>query len=282
LANVLPLELALDALTAGRPLPPRAVSITFDDGYRDSLGVALPALRYHGMPATFFLVPEFLDGTRIPWWETLAWAIRHATRRRVWIHDREVDIGDGTAAIRSTAASLKRLDIDARDAAVRDLVAQLEPTGAAPSSDLLLDWDGARALAAAGFTVGSHSLDHAILAQEHPTRQQVSLAAARCRLQAEVDQDVATIAYPNGEHMDVDGETVLAARAAGHRYGLLLEAGWARATDDPYRLPRSFVLPERGARGLYVQPTKRGVTRASARLRAKHPRHGTVGAGSAV
>ena len=46
------------------------VAITFDDGYR-SLGWAADTLRRFGFPATFFLVPRFLDGVGAPsfYWE---------------------------------------------------------------------------------------------------------------------------------------------------------------------------------------------------------------------
>jgi peptidoglycan/xylan/chitin deacetylase (PgdA/CDA1 family) len=52
----------LDNLTNGTPLPDKPVIITFDDGYRDAYTDALPILRAHGMTATFFIVPDFIDG----------------------------------------------------------------------------------------------------------------------------------------------------------------------------------------------------------------------------
>ena len=82
-ANVVPLGAALDDLFSGRPLPARAVAITFDDGYRDNVEVAMPILRGFGMPATFFLVPGFLDRTARCWWETIAWAMGRSERREV-------------------------------------------------------------------------------------------------------------------------------------------------------------------------------------------------------
>jgi peptidoglycan/xylan/chitin deacetylase (PgdA/CDA1 family) len=55
-----------------RPLPPRAIILTFDDGKEDALRVVLPELRKRGMRATFFIItgkvgePGYLswDGVR--------------------------------------------------------------------------------------------------------------------------------------------------------------------------------------------------------------------------
>ena len=54
------------ALRENRPLPRRAVVITIDDGYRDNVEIALPALRRHRLTATIFLVSGRL-GTRNDW-----------------------------------------------------------------------------------------------------------------------------------------------------------------------------------------------------------------------
>jgi peptidoglycan/xylan/chitin deacetylase (PgdA/CDA1 family) len=51
---VVPLEAVLDHYVDGAPLPENAVLITFDDGYRDNLENALPALERHGYPAVIF------------------------------------------------------------------------------------------------------------------------------------------------------------------------------------------------------------------------------------
>ncbi len=48
----------------GKPLPPRAVLITFDDAYRDNLLNAVPVLRKHRYTAVLFVPIGYLDGTR--------------------------------------------------------------------------------------------------------------------------------------------------------------------------------------------------------------------------
>ncbi len=49
------------ALTEGKPLPPRPVIITFDDGYADAYNNAFRLLRSYGMVGTFFVVTEWVD-----------------------------------------------------------------------------------------------------------------------------------------------------------------------------------------------------------------------------
>ncbi len=68
LFHVIPLEDAAARLAEGRTLPRRAAAITYDDGYRDNLALAVPMLERLGLPATFFLVPGLLSNDSIPWW----------------------------------------------------------------------------------------------------------------------------------------------------------------------------------------------------------------------
>lgn len=49
------------AITGKRPLPPKPVILTFDDGYVDHYTNAFPLLREYGFTGTFFIVTEFVD-----------------------------------------------------------------------------------------------------------------------------------------------------------------------------------------------------------------------------
>lgn len=53
-------DLALH-LTVGKPLPPKPIILTFDDGYVDNYTQAFPLLLGHGFVATFFLTTSPID-----------------------------------------------------------------------------------------------------------------------------------------------------------------------------------------------------------------------------
>jgi peptidoglycan/xylan/chitin deacetylase (PgdA/CDA1 family) len=65
--DVVGLDAVLDHYTRGAELPQRAVLITFDDGYRDTLENALPVLQKHGAPAVIFVPVAYMeDETPLP------------------------------------------------------------------------------------------------------------------------------------------------------------------------------------------------------------------------
>ena len=63
--TVVDLDSVLAHYVDRKPLPPRAVLITFDDGYRDNLENAVGVLRRHGYPAVLFMPIGYLD-TSLP------------------------------------------------------------------------------------------------------------------------------------------------------------------------------------------------------------------------
>jgi peptidoglycan/xylan/chitin deacetylase (PgdA/CDA1 family) len=59
--QVVDLDDVIDYYTLGVPLPPGAVLITFDDGYRDTLDNALPVLQRHGHRAVIFVPIAYME-----------------------------------------------------------------------------------------------------------------------------------------------------------------------------------------------------------------------------
>jgi peptidoglycan/xylan/chitin deacetylase (PgdA/CDA1 family) len=55
------------------------LAITFDDGYRNNFEHAAPVLEKLGLPATFFVVSQWIGSDVVPWWD------REQNVRRAWM-----------------------------------------------------------------------------------------------------------------------------------------------------------------------------------------------------
>jgi peptidoglycan/xylan/chitin deacetylase (PgdA/CDA1 family) len=255
-ANVVPLQTAIADLAAGRPLPPRAVAVTFDDGYRDNLTLAVPMLEALGLPATFFLVPGLLSNAVMPWWEVISWAVMNSSRARLEWEGNSWALADDRerrAAMSHLHRTLKQRNRSARDEAVERLADELAPRTPRPSADdMFLDWDEAAELDSRGFAIGSHSSAHAILSRENGGEQTRDLTDARRALQDRLSIAADLLAYPNGTEADYDTATLTAAQAAGHTAAVTTREGFNFADTPVMELRRIVIYPERGLTDLLV------------------------------
>jgi peptidoglycan/xylan/chitin deacetylase (PgdA/CDA1 family) len=98
-----------------------------------------------------------------------------------------------------------------------------------------LTWDGVRALAAAGMEIGSHTVDHAALADLPEDRVREELTASKRELEEQLRVSVEVLAYP---YNSVRTRIERAAAEAGYRAAV---AGMAHGGKDPLRLYRTTV-----------------------------------------
>lgn len=227
------------------PKEPTAL-VTFDDGYRDNFDVALPVLKALGVPATFFLPPAFLQAPRLPWWDHIAYVVNR-TEARVLRLDvpRPIEI-DLTRTPRPEAiarvvwAYFDDLGIDERR-----FRAELEDRAGVHvdderlGRDLFVTWDQARALVAAGMSVGSHSLTHRDLGRLTEDEQRTELVESKRVLEAELGREITTLAYPYGWPGTYGATTTRLARESGYRAAFTSSIGINKpGATDPYAISR--------------------------------------------
>jgi peptidoglycan/xylan/chitin deacetylase (PgdA/CDA1 family) len=238
--NVLPLAVAIERLREGR-LPPRAVSITFDDGYRDNAEVAAPILKRLGLHATFFVADGFLDGGRM-FNDTVIETVRRLPPGKLELPaplegSFEVD-GDASRhrLIRKVLGGIKYLPFAERDAAVARFCA-LAP-GPLPDS-LMMSREQVAGLAADGFEVGGHTVDHPILARLDPAQASEQIARNKRCLEDIVGRPLRLFAYPNGrpgtDYLGVHRKMV---EDAGYTAAVSTSRGAADRSSDLFQLPR--------------------------------------------
>ena len=245
--NVLPLDAAVQALREDR-LPRRALCITFDDGYADNHGIALPILRRLGLPATFFVATGFLDGGCM--FNDL---VIEAVRRAGGPDMRLEDLGLGhhalatveqrTRAIDAILSSLKYLQPGQRHRVAAEIARR---AGAAAPAELMMTSDQVRSLHEAGMSVGAHTVNHPILAEIPAAEARDEMAQSRARLEEITGAPVRLFAYPNGMPLrDYRREHAELARALGFEAAVSCAWGAARSGDDVFQLPR-FTPWDRG------------------------------------
>ncbi len=247
MATVVPLEPSLRALAAGQRLPARAVALTFDDGYRDHLDLAVPLLERLGMPATFFLVPGLLSGEVRAWWEVLGWALAGSRKPTLrWGAEELPTRGPGgRRTFQQLLPYLRTRPRKETERTVFELVDRLEPEGEPGERDLFLDWDGACELVRRGFAVGSHTMCHAALRYEPADEQLRDLVESRRQLRAGLGVDPQLLAYPYGQMPHYSTETVESAARAGYRHAVTVRARLARTSTPRLEIPRFGLEPHR-------------------------------------
>lgn len=238
--NVLPLEEASLRLQAGT-LPPRAVSVTFDDGYADNHDVALPILQQEGVHATFFIATGYLDGGRM-WNDSLIETVRRYAGDRLDLQPLDLGVHDTSgidqrrAAIDALIGRIKYLPGDERQATV-DAVARA--AGVTLPSDLMMRRDQVRALHRAGMGIGAHTRRHPILARESADAAHDEIAGGKAELEALIDAPVNLFAYPNGKPArDYLREHVEQVRDSGFLAAVSTAWGASKRGADAFQLAR--------------------------------------------
>ncbi|MFI5310327.1 MAG: polysaccharide deacetylase family protein, partial [Gemmatimonadales bacterium] len=271
-ARTLPLG-EFEARRRAGTLPPRAVAVTFDDGYADNLLAAVPLLERHGVPATVFVTAGMIGGDREFWWDD-AERIAFASQVLVppvpgldvaWSASDGAHVAADPATDRWTVQEPS--DPTPRHRLYRALCAALKPLPTPERERRLAAWrawagvpDAARETHRAltrhelvtlsrrpGIGIGAHTMTHPSLALLTPGEQLRELRDSRTWLEDVIRSPVRSVAYPFGTSSDVSEATEHAAVEAGFDVALANEPAaawrWSRRSLVPRVLVRDWDGP---------------------------------------
>jgi len=246
---------ALTSLRTGRKLPPRALSITFDDGYRDNLTHAFPVLKQFQAPFTLFVATGGMQSQESFWWDRVISAVQFTQHGRLDL--REVGLNESTEVLslslsRKAASVCRILDLiwEASPDNVSKIVDQIERTlgtnRALSSNAMRLAASEVRQLHAAGVEIGAHSVSHSNLARMSVERVAAEMDDSRRELEEICGERISGFAYPGGRVSDVVRQ---AAQDAGFEYAVATTRGTNGAGFDRFMLKR-IGMPDTGVSDL--------------------------------
>ncbi|HZN03136.1 MAG TPA: polysaccharide deacetylase family protein [Candidatus Polarisedimenticolia bacterium] len=208
--KVVPLDEIGERVFAGQPVDHLA-AVTFDDGYRDVYEQAFPILKRMGIPAAVFVVAGTVGTAQMLNHDRLYGLLRIGYQR--WTSpSRELALlldgcgvaplhADALAAARGSAYTATRLLLAFYPRA--DLLALIGALEArfgveGENGGLPMSWDMLREMRAAGITIGSHTMSHALLDLEGRRTVRDELADSRRTLEAHLGARIDHFAYPDG------------------------------------------------------------------------------------
>lgn len=214
--NVVSMQDVLDARRGGG-LPPRALLLTFDDGWADNVDHALPELERAGLPGLMFVVADAV-GRRQPFWQErliAAWrrkALRVAEVATAWEATGEPGApsrrDETLAVLREWIAALEGLARPRREALMASLATAMDD-----GLRHMVDVGELRRLRQGGVALGLHGKSHVRMTEAEDL--DAELSGARDALAAALGDasPAETMSFPHGAF---DTEVARRARDAGY------------------------------------------------------------------
>jgi len=233
---------------AGKPLPPKACVITFDDGWADNVEFAYPLLQKHRVPATIFLVADWV-GTRNEFWpERLARLLRHVGQQGpelfssaafAWLRTNATTFAFGAQP--PTREQLNQIFLHCKqwsDDELHRRLDELTQCSALPTltTPVLMNWTDVATLSASGLVeFGSHTCRHVRLRDGLDAGLMRHEVVDSHRLIREATgRAPETFCYPNGDH---SSQAVAQVREI-YKGAVSTQSGWNGVSSDGWLLRR--------------------------------------------
>ncbi len=206
--HIVPLSEIVEQLSSRGELRPGLAAITIDDGYRDAYEIAYPLLRRYRMPATLYVVTEFIERRAWLWTDKMRFITGLARPQELLttINGREfrlllTDERSRRAASEKTNSELKNLSDEAKEVSIKRIGSSLgvRIPDSPPEEYSAISWEQAREMDVNGVEIGSHTATHPILTNIGDERLQQELNESRIYLETVLKRRVDHFCYPNGD-----------------------------------------------------------------------------------
>lgn len=242
-----PISTLLDEMATGE-IAPYTVALTFDDGFRNNLTVALPILQRFGVPATLFITTGFVGSTQLLWPEQIACTLALTQAPSLEFLGAQYPLTDNTqkgSAYRQLARVVKNTAPDDIQTQLTALLQCAEVTTEQLSNSRwheelqALSWNEVQTLRDSGlFEFGAHTLTHRRLSALPSAEAEREICAPKRILEQRLGP-IRYFAYPFGGASDSTNEHRAMAVGAGYTAVFTADSQTITPRTDPYAIPRA-------------------------------------------
>lgn len=221
-------------------LPSNAAVMTFDDGYENNASIALPMLNKYGVPASFYIASDFLNGGAM-WNDKVLEAVRRwpAGKLNLAIGEKKLEFQLSDDKSRAYAGgellnAFKYLPLAQRKVAVDEFT-----SGAIDGLNYMMSDAQVKLLHDNGMEIGGHTCSHPILASLSESKAFKQISDNKAYLESILGQKITSFAYPNGKPgKDYTKQTIDLVKKAGYQYAVSTHEGVASSLTDEFQIPR--------------------------------------------
>lgn len=203
--RIISLSELLACLHEKKPIAPKTVVITFDDGYLDNLVNVAPLLAKYRMPATLFLATRYIELAEPQWIDRLYNIFQFRSRDECVLAclDESFDLSE-PIQLRQAYGQLKKkllaAGFEERKGVLGQVEEQLEPSSHPPR--LTLNWDDVHLLKDKFpmFEIGIHTKNHVDLTSLHDKEAEYEIGQSRQDCKNELGCEPKLFSYPYGRH----------------------------------------------------------------------------------
>lgn len=198
----------IDIINDGQQPNQKLAYITFDDGYIDNYVLAFPILTAMNIPATFFVATGLIESQTIPWWDEIAWHIKHCPLDEIrlpsWRESISLPEVNRSNSIRNVLSQFK-----SASASIEGQLIELRSiTGLTLDNyeNEFMTWQHLIEMESAGMTIGAHSHSHRIFSSLNAVELSHELSYAKKLLEEQLSNKVLSISYPVGNASTYNNE----------------------------------------------------------------------------
>jgi peptidoglycan/xylan/chitin deacetylase (PgdA/CDA1 family) len=243
--NVISLRELVEKVETYQPLPRRSIAITFDNGYKNIYFSVSPVLKELNIPATVFLVTDYVDTENLLWFDEIIELIETSPLKEIVLKFENFEETYNLVNMYSKNKLTSRLleitratDFRERKRYIYELKILLQANKVINSEKVLLNWHEIREMSNNNIDFGSHGRTYTELDALNAADLESEIYSSKKTIEQNVGKPVVLFSYPTGRECDINYFVIHKLQEAGYKAACMNVLGKNKNKRDLFRLKR--------------------------------------------